>query len=70
MVPLIGTGDTVAEAKSDFMNSIKEIIESYKEDAQPVPVELTEEPEGISVTSGNLLVGFANDANIYRLEFA
>lgn len=45
MVQLIGTGDTVAEAKSDFMNSIEEIIESYKEDAQPVPVELTEEPE-------------------------
>lgn len=45
MVQLIGTGDTVAEAKSDFMNSIEEIIESYKEDAQPVPVELTENPE-------------------------
>lgn len=45
MVQLIGTGDTVAEAKSDFMNSIEEIIESYKDDAQPVPVELTEEPE-------------------------
>lgn len=45
MVQLIGTGDTVAEAKSDFMNSIEEVIESYKEDAQPVPIELTEEPE-------------------------
>ena len=45
MVQLIGTGDTVAEAKTDFMNSIEEIIESYKEDAQPVPVELTEQPE-------------------------
>lgn len=45
MVQLIGTGDTVAEAKSDFMNSIEEIIESYKEDAQPIPVELTEQPE-------------------------
>lgn len=45
MVQLIGTGDTVAEAKSDFMNSIEEIIESYKEDAQPIPDELTEQPE-------------------------
>ena len=45
MVQFIGTGDTVAEAKTDFMNSIEEIIESYKEDAQPVPVELTEQPE-------------------------
>lgn len=45
MVQLIGTGGTVAEAKSDFMNSIEEIIASCKEDAQPVPVELTEEPE-------------------------
>ncbi len=44
-VQLIGTGNTVAEAKSDFMNSINEIIESCKEDAQPVPVELTEQPE-------------------------
>ena len=45
MVQLIGTGDTVSEAKSDFMDSIEEIIESYKEDAQPVPAELTEQPE-------------------------
>lgn len=42
---LIGTGDTVAEAREDFMNSISEMCESYVEDGEPVPQVLTEEPE-------------------------
>lgn len=42
MVQLVGTGETVAEAKDDFMNSVEEIIESYKEDGMPVPAELEE----------------------------
>ena len=32
MLQLIGTGETVAEAKSDFMNSMQEMIESCKEE--------------------------------------
>lgn len=44
-VQLIGTGDTVAEAKDDFMNSVSEIIESCKEDGVAVPTELEEEKE-------------------------
>lgn len=45
MVQLVGTGETVAEAKDDFMNSVEEIIESYKEDGMPVPAELEEAHE-------------------------
>jgi len=37
---IIGSGDTVAEAKEDFENSIKEIIEFYKEDCIELPEEL------------------------------
>lgn len=41
-VQLIGSGDTVAEAKEDFMNSVQEITESYAEDGIEVPAELSE----------------------------
>ncbi|WP_407401783.1 pilus assembly protein HicB [Sodaliphilus sp.] len=41
-VQLIGSGDTVAEAKEDFMNSVQEITESYAEDGVEVPAELSE----------------------------
>ena len=44
-VQLIGTGDTVAEAREDFMASIEEIIESCKEDGRSVPAELEESQE-------------------------
>lgn len=44
-VQLIGSGDTVAEAKEDFMNSVQEITESYAEDGIEVPAELSEEIE-------------------------
>ena len=42
---LIGTGDTVKEAKEDFFNSIAEVRESYQERGDFMPVELTETPE-------------------------
>lgn len=42
---LIGTGDTVKEAKEDFFNSIKEVSEDYTERGQAVPEELQQEPE-------------------------
>lgn len=45
MLQLIGTGETVAEAKSDFMNSMQEMIESCKEEGEAIPTALTEEPE-------------------------
>lgn len=44
-VQLIGSGDTVVEAKEDFMNSVQEITESYAEDGVEVPAELSEEIE-------------------------
>lgn len=44
-VTLIGTGDTVAEAKEDFFNSIAEVTQSYRERGDFMPTELTEEPE-------------------------
>lgn len=37
---IIGEGETVAEAKADFENSVNEVIESYTENDQPVPEEL------------------------------
>lgn len=40
-VTLIGTGDTVKEAKEDFMNSIEEIRSAY--DSDSCPEELSEE---------------------------
>ncbi len=41
-VQLIGTGDTVKEAKDDFFNSIEEVKGSYVERGEAVPSELTE----------------------------
>jgi len=37
---IIGEGKTVAEAKSDFENSIKEVIASYMETGKQIPKEL------------------------------
>ena len=37
---IIGEGNTVAEAKVDFENSVKEIIQFYKEDGKELPAEL------------------------------
>ena len=37
---IIGEGNTVAEAKADFENSIREIIQFYKEDGKELPEEL------------------------------
>ncbi|MBD5344425.1 MAG: hypothetical protein HDR90_05490 [Bacteroides sp.] len=44
-VTLIGTGNTVAEAKADFFNSVAEVTQSYKDRGDFMPVELTEEIE-------------------------
>lgn len=43
-VTLIGTGDTVTEAKDDFFNSMQETIEACKESGISVPQSLEEEP--------------------------
>lgn len=40
-VQLIGTGDSVKEAKEDFFNSIEEVASDYRERGQSVPEELT-----------------------------
>jgi predicted RNase H-like HicB family nuclease len=37
---IIGEGITVTEAKSDFENSVREIIEAYTEQGDPLPDEL------------------------------
>ena len=37
---IIGEGNTVVEAKADFENSVKEIIQFYKEDGKELPIEL------------------------------
>jgi predicted RNase H-like HicB family nuclease len=37
---IIGEGDTVAEAKDDFVNSRNEILEAYIDEGLPVPEEL------------------------------
>ena len=37
---IIGEGNTVAEAKADFENSVKEVIESYIEHGDELPEEL------------------------------
>jgi len=37
---IIGDGNTVAEAKADFENSVKEVIESYIEHGDELPEEL------------------------------
>lgn len=44
-VTLIGTGETVAEAKKDFENSIAEVKSSYEGRGEDVPEELREEVE-------------------------
>lgn len=41
-VQLIGTGDTVKEAKEDFFNSIEEVKQSYVSHGDEVPVCLAE----------------------------
>ncbi len=42
---LIGTGNTVKEAKADFFNSIEEVSSDYVERGQAIPAELTTEVE-------------------------
>ena len=37
---IVGEGNTVAEAKADFENSVKEVIESYIEHGDELPEEL------------------------------
>jgi len=37
---IIGEGNTVAEAKADFENSVKEVVESYIEHGDELPEEL------------------------------
>ena len=37
---IIGDGNTVEEAKADFENSVKEIIQFYQEDGKELPDEL------------------------------
>jgi len=37
---IIGEGNTVAEAKADFENSVREIMQFYKEDGKELPEEL------------------------------
>lgn len=37
---IIGDGDTVAEAKADFENTLREVIEAYAEDGEELPEEL------------------------------
>ncbi|MCM1310850.1 MAG: hypothetical protein NC301_07495 [Bacteroides sp.] len=44
-VQLIGTGNTVKEAKEDFFNTIEEVKESYVEIGDKMPECLTEEVE-------------------------
>ena len=44
-VTLIGTGDTVKEAKEDFFNTIEELRQSYIDTKDPVPVFLDDPVE-------------------------
>ena len=37
---IVGSGNTVAEAKKDFKNSVKEMITSYEEAGEKLPKEL------------------------------
>lgn len=41
---ILGTGDTVSEAKEDFFNSIEESKEVYEENGLEIPAELFETP--------------------------
>lgn len=40
---MIGTGDTIEEAKEDFFNTIDETRQSYDERGEGIPAELLEE---------------------------
>ena len=42
-VTIIGTGDTVKEAKEDFFNTIEELRQSYIDTQDPIPAFLNEE---------------------------
>ena len=42
---LIGTGSSVSEAKSDFFNSVQEVIGMFEEMGEQVPEYLMKEPE-------------------------
>lgn len=44
-VQLIGTGDSVKEAKEDFFNSLDEVLQSYNEIGYDIPEFLNEEIE-------------------------
>lgn len=44
-VRLIGTGNTVKEAKDDFFNSIDEVLQTYAEIGDDIPAFLNEEVE-------------------------
>lgn len=44
-VTLIGTGDTVKEAKEDFFNTIEELRQSYIDTNDPVPAFLDDKAE-------------------------
>ena len=37
---IIGEGKTVADAKADFENSVKEVLASYTEEGKQIPAEL------------------------------
>lgn len=37
---IIGSGETVDEAKEDFLEGYQEMVETYIDDGKPVPVEL------------------------------
>lgn len=41
-VQLIGTGESVSEAKEDFFNSIEEVKECFTEKGEDIPLALTE----------------------------
>lgn len=41
-VQLIGTGESVSEAKEDFFNSIEEVKECFTEKSEEIPLALTE----------------------------
>ncbi len=41
---LIGTGETVKEAKEDFYNSMEEIRKDFQDCDDPVPADLLDEP--------------------------
>ncbi len=44
-VQLIGTGDTVKEAKDDFYNSLDEVLQTYTEIGDDIPEFLNEDVE-------------------------